>query len=414
MLTRLPAALGADRPQRYLLAISNESELRASGGAPLSVAVLSFDNGTLSVSRSTQAEDLPEQLTWRGDPGSPFNEPGGTRTDRFANASFHPDFRTAAQDLMGAATAAGFPRLAGVVAVDVRAVAEVLRVTGPLKSAAYGEVTADNVGQKLLVDAYATYADDQDVRQGLNLQLRDALLGRLLAGESTAPAVGALGGSTRGRHVQIYSADQVLERQLSSLGAGGAVRTGGRDVAAVFSQNGNGSKVDVFQRRTIQVHARLAADGSARVTQTVEVSNEVPAERAAVRKRSGYLTGWSRNAYFLYLPETATAPRLSSPTERFRVVPFAGGTWVDDGHGHRLGRVVGTLAPGAAGRIELSYRMPPGTFGADGHLRYSLRAVAQPMWWPATLELDVTGPGISAKQRLSLEQDRVVTISATQ
>ena len=87
---------------------------------------------------------------------------------------------------------------------------------------------------------------------------------------------------------------------------------------------------------------------------------------------------------------------------------------MDDGHGHRLGRVVGTLAPGATGRIELSYRMPPGTFGADGRLRYSLRAVAQPMWWPATLELDVTGPGISAKQRLSLEQDRVVTISATQ
>jgi hypothetical protein len=295
----------------------------------------------------------------------------------------------------------------------VRAIAEVLRVTGPLPSKAYGDITADNVGQKLLVDAYATYADDQDVRQGLNLQLRDALLERLLAGDGTVPAVGALGGSAAGRHVQVYSTDPVLEGQLSALGAGGAVRARAHDLAAVFSQNGNGSKVDVFQRRTIQVRARLGADGSARVTQTVVIGNEVPPERSAVRKRSGYLTGWSRNAYFLYLPPAARTPRLSSPTERFRVMPFPGGTWVDVGHGHRLGRVVGTLAPGDSGRITLAYHLPPGTFGSDGRLRYSLRALAQPMWWPATLELDVSGPGLAEKRRVSLAEDQVVTVRAT-
>ena len=413
VLGRLPDALGADRPKRYLLAISNESELRASGGAPLSVTVLTVDDGMVRVTDSVQAEDLPSTLTWRGVPGSPFNDSDGTRTDRFANASFHPDFRTAARDLMGAADAAGFPRLSGVLSVDVRAVSEVLRVTGPLQSAAYGDVTADNVGQKLLVDAYATYADDQDVRQGLNDELRTELIGRLLEGGATVPVLRALGDSAGARHVQLFSTDPALERELTAMGGAGAVTAGRHDVVGVFSQNGNGSKVDVFQRRTLRLRASVAADGSARVTQVVDVVNDVPEGRQAVRRRSGYLTGWSRNAYFVYLPDQATAPQLSSPTDGFTVDPFGARTWVGDGHGQRLGRVVGTLAPGASGRIELAYRLPPGAFSAGGgHLRYTVRALAQPMWWPATLEVDVRGPGLREHRRLTLDRDHEITVSS--
>ena len=412
VLGRLPAALGAERAKRYLLAISNESELRASGGAPLSVTVLTLDDGVISSSPSVQAEDLPSELSWHGVPGSPFNQADGMRTDRFANASFHPDFRTAARDLMGAARAAGFPRLAGVVSVDVRAVSEVLRVTGPLPSPAYGDVTADNVGQKLLVDAYATYADDQDVRQGLNDELRTALLGRLLAGEGTVPVLRALGDSARGRHVQVFSTDPVLEDEITALGGAGAVRTGRHDVVGVFSQNGNGSKVDVFQRRDIRLRARVAADGSARVTQTVDVVNDVPSERKARRGRFGYLTGWSRNAYFVYLPDQATSPRLSSPTDGFAVDPFGAETWIDDGHGQRLGRVVGALPPGAEGRIELSYRLPAGAFtDTEGNLLYRGRALAQPLWRPAALQVEVTGPGIHEDRTLRLDRDREIAVA---
>jgi hypothetical protein len=412
VLARLPAALGADGPKRYLLAMSNESELRASGGAPLSLAVLTFDNGTISVGKSVQSEDLPTKLTWQGAPGSPFNDPDGTRTNRFANASVHPDFRTAGQDLMGAAHAAGLPRLDGVVSVDVRAIAEVLRVTGPLPSAAYGEITAGNVGNKLLVEAYARYAQDQNVRQGLNDQLQVALIDRLLDGQAALPVLRALAGSAQGRHVQIYTADRALEDQIATLGAGGVVRADTGDIVGVFSQNGNGSKVDVFQRRTIRVRVTLAADGSAHVTQTVQVSNEVPADRAAVKARSGYLTGWSLNAYYLCLPAGARSPRLSSPTEGFAVVPFNGSTWVDDGYGHRLARMIGKLAPDAHGEIELSYDLPPGTFrGKDGTVTYSLHALTQPLWWPATLDLRVTGAGVASTERVPLDRNLVITAS---
>jgi hypothetical protein len=222
----------------------------------------------------------------------------------------------------------------------------------------------------------------------------------------------ALAGGAQGRHVQVYTADRALEDQIATLGAGGAVRADTGDIVGVFSQNGNGSKVDVFQRRTIRVRAELATDGSAHITQTVQVTNEVPAERAAVKARSGYLTGWSLNAYYLCLPAGARSPRLSSPTQGFSVVPFNGSTWVDDGYGHRLARVIGRLAPDAQGEIQLSYDLPPGTFrGKDGTVRYSVHALTQPMWWPATLDLRVTGAGVARTERVPLDRNLVITAS---
>ena len=116
----------------------------------------------------------------------------------------------------------------------------------------------------------------------------------------------------------------------------------------------------------------------------MQVANEVPADRAAVKARSGYLTGWSLNAYYLCLPAGASSPRLSSPTDGFSVVPFNGSTWVDDGYGHRLARIIGRLAPDAHGEIELSYDLPPGTFtGRDGAVRYG-EGIRQTM--PLTFE----------------------------
>ena len=68
-----------------------------------------------------------------------------------------------------------------------------------------------------------------------------------------------------------------LEAQLSTLGVDGSVDVPARgDAVAFYSQNANGSKVDVFQKRTIDVTANVAADGSATVTQAVTVRNAIP------------------------------------------------------------------------------------------------------------------------------------------
>ena len=45
----LPNALGADSPKRYLIAVGNQAEMRASGGAPLTLIMIEFQDGQISI-----------------------------------------------------------------------------------------------------------------------------------------------------------------------------------------------------------------------------------------------------------------------------------------------------------------------------------------------------------------------------
>ncbi len=48
------------------------------------------------------------------------------------------------------------------------------------------------------------------------------------------------------------------------------------NLSAVYTQNGNGNKLDVFQRRAVRETVRLRADGSAVVTRTVALQSPTP------------------------------------------------------------------------------------------------------------------------------------------
>ena len=61
--------------------------------------------------------------------------------------------------------------------LDLTAIGAVLTETGPIESQTYGSVTGDQLGQILLVDAYADFGqEDATVRQAANQQLVDDLL----------------------------------------------------------------------------------------------------------------------------------------------------------------------------------------------------------------------------------------------
>ena len=127
----------------------------------------------------------------------------------------------------------------------------------------------------------------------------------------------------------------------------------------MYTQNGNQSKVDVFQQRNVLVTAQVAEDGSARVTQQMTVTNATPAERPeGPPERVGYETSWLKAAYILYVPDDAVNYSASYPTG-FAVRPFKnhpqlGRGWVDDGFGHRMIRVVGWTSPGGQNAVSVS------------------------------------------------------------
>lgn len=402
----LPDALGANGVRRYLVAIGNQAEMRAAGGAPLSLVLVEFNEGRISIpikgQTSTQLfPPLNAPIKWWGPAANPFFT-GNPRDAPFVVTNTHPNLLFTAQEMSGAWQGGEFPPVDGIITVDLTAIAAVLDATGPVESPAYGTVDGARLGQILLIDAYETFGQEEAAeRQQANQQLLDDLLTRLLSGDDLIAAAQAMASTAPGRHVQLWMKSAPLEKLAVDSGASGEVNDPGTgDWSAMYSQNGNQSKVDVFQQRNVVVTAQLGTDGSARVTQQMTLTNATPPDRPALGSlgKIGYETMWLKSALIMYVPDAAQNFAASYPSD-FTVRPFKnhpqlGKGWVEDGFGHRLIRVVGWTEPGGQTVVSVSYELPAGTFSGDepGTLDYTIQAEPQSLWLDSVLTVQVTAP----------------------
>ena len=424
----LPDALGANGVRRYLVALGNQAEMRAAGGAPLTLVMVEFDNGRISIpikgQTSTQLfPPLNAAVRWWGPGANPFF-PTNPRNAPFVVTNTHPNLLFSAREMAGSWTGGDYPPVDGVITLDLTAIAAVLDATGPIESETYGAVDGARLGQLLLIDAYQTFGQEDAVqRQTANQKLVDDLLSRLLSGDDLVSAAQAVFSTAPGRHVQFWMRNAALESLAQRAGAAGVVddpETG--DWSAIYTQNGNQSKVDVFQQRNVLVTVQLAEDGSARVNQQVTMTNATPADRPeGPPERVGYETMWLKNAYIMYVPDAATDYRATYPSDfavrAFKNHPQLGRGWADDGFGHRFIRIVGWTPPGGQSSLAVSYALPPGTFSTeDGGLEYTLQAEPQSLWNPSVLTVQVTGPdGWTPRPMEGMEVNgSVATVSAVQ
>lgn len=419
----LPRALGAEGPRRYLVAIANQAEMRASAGAPLTLVMVEFAGGAIStpIKGQTSTELFPPlnaPVRWFGPALNPFF-PVNPRFEPFVVTNTHPNLLFSGQEMAASWSGRGFPAVDGVFLVDLTAIAAVLNATGPIESSAYGTVDGERLGQILLVDAYAKFGQKEAVaRQQANQQLLDELLARLLSGDDVLAVAEAIVGTAPGRHFQAWLKEPALENLAAQADAAGIVSDPrGGDWSAMYTQNGNQSKVDVFQERNTFVQVQLSDDGSARVRQVLSVTNATPPDRPeGPPDRIGYETMWVKNAYLMYVPDNAKDIRADVPQD-FLVRPFkgharqqVGGGFVRDGFGHRLVRVVGWTPPGGTAQLGVSYTLPPGTFTSEDRLVYRLRVEPQPIFRTPTVTVQVTVPqGWEVTEQAGMIRDGVTT-----
>ena len=226
MLEALPAAVGADGPRTYLVAIMNPAEMRASGGAPLSVAFLRLDDGKLTIpvkGATSELTNLNELRYWDRLAGSkdPF-QPAAGLPQRFVNLTFNPSFDVSGRQLVRGTEANFGIRTDGVIALDLVAIGHLLDATGPLESPTYGTLTSANLAQKLLVDGYAGASDPNatEARHDSNEELMTAMLSRLTEGGGLIGKATALGEAIPSRHLQMWFRDPRLQHVVQDEGHG--------------------------------------------------------------------------------------------------------------------------------------------------------------------------------------------------
>ncbi len=394
LLSALPDAVGANGKKTYLVAIMNPAEMRASGGAPLSVAFVRFNDGKMSVPEKGQTSALTnvnsefywDRLTGKQDP---FALPAG-EAERFVNTTFNPSFAVSGEQMVRA-TPANFGRKTdGVIALDITAIGHLLDYTGPIKTQFYGTLTGKNIAKKLVVRAYQFGSDDASVkvRHDVNDQLMTVMLSRLTEGGGLIGKARALGLAIPGRHLQMYFRDPKLQKVVAEKGMGGTIpvrRTG--NLSAVYTQNGNGNKMDVFQQRTVKETVKLRADGSAVVRRTVHLENPTPPYDAPYPdRRRGYDTRWATNLVINLMPPGAKVTRQP-------VVTLAGTVGAgQDQEGRTYAKAAVVLPPDGAADVSWTYVVEKAAVVKGDRMYFRDYVVPQAMLNVPTLDLSVVAP----------------------
>jgi hypothetical protein len=384
-LDELPGVVGADGERRYLIALLNPSELRYSGGAALSFAIMGFDDGTLELGGSLNSgvdPRLSERNRWRRVPGNRFHR----NDSRVANATFAPSWSVSGEELLRAWQKARHQRLDGVIAVDVVAMARILGAAGPVTVEGYGQLSGANLTETL-VGSYDDYYPDPTTQDALNQQVIPAFTGRLFGGGNFVAKGRALAAAAAGRHFATYFREEAVQDGFTALGFEGDLADPVGDYVGVFTQNTSGSKVDYWQRRAVSLDVTLNADGSATNQLDVTLRNETPPYAVPGEDpRDGYFTRWSGMQVAMFLPDGVTVDGAS----------FADESWeppVLDFIEHDFVTRPVVIEPTGERRLQLDYTVPDAASVAEsGDLTYRLALDPQGTVTPGAATVTVQLP----------------------
>jgi hypothetical protein len=175
------------------------------------------------------------------------------------------------------------PPADGLIAVDPAGLSSILRVTGPITVAGWPTpITADNVVDVTLKQAYVRFANDQTARDAFLGEVTSASWKALSSRDLGSPTnlLKALGAAVQQKHIMLWFTRANEEVLAVRAGAAGAVSESPSDALFVTTTNAAANKLDVYLHRSLDYDARLDphADGQVTVDGTigVELKNQAP------------------------------------------------------------------------------------------------------------------------------------------
>jgi len=274
--------LGADGDRRYLIAVQNNAEMRDQG-AVLQYVVVRFAGRRLVFERNGPVGDIA-LATPASTPLPPGTEQvfGSTRpTQIWQSVNASADFPWSGRAMSDMYRQATGQAVDGVIAIDVPALAALLRVVGPVTAPGLAQpVTADNAAQVLLHDQYdglPPNSDPTNRRERLG-EVTHSLINRLTGATFDAVALGReLGDAAQGGHLRLWSQTGPEEDVFVRTGLGSAPASAVPErTFHVAVENGTATKLDYYVKPSVRQDVELTPAGSAVVRTTLVVDNRAP------------------------------------------------------------------------------------------------------------------------------------------
>ncbi|HEY2333177.1 MAG TPA: DUF4012 domain-containing protein [Acidimicrobiales bacterium] len=236
-------------PQRYLLVAANNAEMRAGSGMWLSAALLTSDDGKLTLGPMKPSYEYVVPNGAVSPTGDLAARWGWLHPEtEWRNLMTSPDFPSSAALAARMWAAAGGGAVDGVLVVDPVGLRALVAATGPITLPDGSTETVDQVVPDLLHNQYIGIQSDDDQltsarkdRLGL---LAGSIFSALDAGQwSPATLANELGDAIGGRHVLAWSSHPEDESGWEAAGMSGQLTP---DTLAVSLLNTGANKLDWF------------------------------------------------------------------------------------------------------------------------------------------------------------------------
>jgi hypothetical protein len=276
--------LGQARPRRYFLAVMTQSENRGGGGFVGNWGILTATEGKLTLDRFGRSDDLQRLGPFDIDVNPEWNARyvDGWGVDTFfpRNVLGSPDLRSNAEAIRQASAQAGLGAIDGVLAIDPIAMAELLKLTGPIQVPQWPEaLTSDNAARILMFEQYLdpTAPGRVDFLSAVATTLFDRLTSAPLP--TPARLADILGPLSRAGHLQLTAFDSATSNFLHRVGAEPRLEAPTGDSLLVTTANTTPSKSDWFLRMQVTYDVTTTAKpGEVDATLQVSLENTAPSQ----------------------------------------------------------------------------------------------------------------------------------------
>jgi len=355
----LPDALGSAEPHRYLMIFQNNAEVRATGGNPAALLLMTASNGEIAIERQASSTDFPARpspiATVDPETQAIFGDAVGTR---LRDSTMTPDFPEAAS-LVAAWWADRYGQeVDGVLSFDPVALSYLVKASLPV-SLPTGEVLdATSTVPLLLSGIYARYPDTADQDAAFAAVSAEIFTTLSSGGSPLTGLLPQLGRAADEGRLLVWSANPDEEELLVGTPVGGTLPGDniGSTVVGVYLNDASGYKMSYYLDATVE--ASCPSAGAVGVAMTLVSS--APVDGAGL---PDYVVGPDSHGTVLtdvivYGPVGASLDAVT--LDDADVEPTTVGTDA----GRPVVRIPVTLAPGQRATVDARFSGATGDLGA--------------------------------------------------
>ncbi|MDP9343424.1 MAG: DUF4012 domain-containing protein [Actinomycetota bacterium] len=273
----LPGFFGADGPKNYFLALQNNADQRATGGASLGYGIVRIDHGRMDLVRGGGISSLSQGQAFHVSAPRPIrwylrHASVPPRIDNGVN--YTPDFPVVAATWAKQVSRAADLRIDGVIAVDPVAVSGLLRDQPPIHIGSFPDpITSHNLVQVTEHDQYSLGHSAQVV---FTTQLVRAAFQVLTSPRNVPLMTKELTTALTEKRIQLWSSDSDLQGLLAELGWDGALKQPDGDYLFLVDEKRLSNKVDFYTRQSIRYTIKLDPAGTGEASARVRLTNDTP------------------------------------------------------------------------------------------------------------------------------------------